>query len=162
MNGWQVTSSMPNEWPAICTRENRLFHGRDWLQMLERSFGCTSIYLINTDLQLAAGISAFRAGPFRVGYLGFPTGGFVGKGLVSSEAIDSMRIALRGSGVVCLRIPTSAFPGSVGLDLPFDATPETAIVDLQSWSLARAPKNRRRDVNRSLRSGFDIVDANDP
>lgn len=161
MSGWQITSSMPDEWPSICAREHRLFHSRDWLQMLERSFGCASLYAINTDLQLAAGISAFRAGPFHVGYLGFPAGGFIGEGLVSSQAIDSLRIALRRSGLVCLRIPISAFPDAARLDLPVNATPETAIVDLQSWSLATVTKNRRRDVRRSQRSGLDVADATD-
>jgi hypothetical protein len=153
---------MPAGWSEVCRQEDHLFHSSEWMELLERSFGCTSIYAMNSESQLAAGISSFRAGPFRVGYLGFPVGGLIGDGSMSGEVIDQLRSAIGRRRPVCLRIPVSAFSEPVVLDLPHDATPETAIVDLQSWDLAGISKNRRRDVNRSLRSGLDLVDASDP
>jgi len=162
MTRWSAETSMPPDWPRVCRQENYLFHSPEWMKLLERSFGCSSIYATDHETQLAAGISIFRAGPFRVGYVGFPVGGLIGEGSLSGDVLDQLRSAIGRNGPVCMRIPVSGFSEPVALDLPYETTPETAIVDLQSWSLAGISKNRRRDVNRSLRSGLDLVDANDP
>lgn len=157
MSDWSVSTSAPSSWSDLFKKGSSLFHSAEWLSLLERSFGCSSLYFLRDDHQHAAAISQFRAGPFRIGYLGFPVGGMVGGGTLTAEFLAQLRTA--DSMPVAVRIPASGFGSLIGLDLPYDATIETAIVDLQSWELAKINKNRRRDVNRSLRSGLDLVDA---
>ena len=162
MTGWVATKSVPAGWSELCAKHDCLFHSQSWMELLERSFGCQSIYVSNDGLSLGAGISVFRAGPFKLGYLGFPVGGFVGGGGIGGSELVHFQRALVGQGPVAIRIPASAFGRSETLDLCYAATSETAIVDLQSWSLSSASENRRRDVKKSLRSGLDLMDATDP
>lgn len=162
MSSWDITATAPKAWSDLCERSKSVFQSEEWMALLERSFGCTSTYFLRNDSQQGFAISQFRAGPFRIGYLGFPVGGMVGGGASDGELLDVLRQSGTARMPVAVRIPVSGFGEYADLAVQYDATPETAIVDLQSWSLAGIPKNRRRDVNRSLRSGLDLVDACGP
>jgi hypothetical protein len=162
VNSWIATATDPPAWADVCEQSDALFHTKEWLALLERSFSGKSLYFLNEERRHGAAITQFRAGPFRVGYLGFPVGGMVGSEASAREFLEHLRNAKIDNMPVAIRIPVSGFGEPVDLGLPYDATAETAIVDLQSWSLDRVTKNRRRDVNRSLRSGLDLVDASDP
>lgn len=162
MSGWQVSQSMPPGIAAVSEAQKGLFQSESWMSILDRGLGCSSVYVSNDEQEIGAGISRFRAGPFSIGYLGFPVGGIVGAKSSPDAMIREMRDALASAGLVALRIPVSPFTNAEILDLPFEATPESAIVDLQSWSLAGIAKNRRRDVNKSLRAPLDLVDSTDP
>ncbi len=162
MTAWVVTSSEPAGWAEVCREANCLFHGPEWLGLLERSFGCRTAYAFNESVGQGAGISVFKAGPFGVGYLGFPVGGLVDGAGPTSELLDALRRTTVDKKPVAVRIPVSEFAGHESLDLKFDTTPETAIVDLQTWSLQTITKNRRRDVRKSLRSPLELEDATDP
>ena len=162
MSNWAATPTVPPAWSEVCDQSDSLFHSESWLALLERSFGCRSLYLLDEEQRHGAAISQFRAGPFRIGYLGFPIGGTVGDvdpGVDIPEILRQVPVELMP---VAIRIPASGFGMPVDLGLQFEATNETAIVDLQAWSLERASKNRKRDVKRSLHSDLEMVDANDP
>jgi lipid II:glycine glycyltransferase (peptidoglycan interpeptide bridge formation enzyme) len=58
-----------------------------------------------------------------------------------------------------MRIPVSAFAEPVDLNVPYESTPETAIVDLPSWTIERTSGNHRRDIKKALRSDLEIRDA---
>jgi len=162
VNSWITTETVPPAWEDICAQGDALFHSPEWLAMLEKSFSCSSLFVLDEENRRGAAITQFRAGPFRVGYLGFPVGGMVGSAAPGEDILDAMRQATVDQMPVAVRVPVSGFEEVADLGLPYDATAETAIVDLQSWTLAGIPKNRRRDVNKSLRSGLDLVDASDP
>jgi len=153
---------MPPGLAEVCGTMDSLFHTKEWMSALERGLGCRSLYVFDAKHRRGAGISVFRAGPFQIGYLGFPVGEFAGCDEATLDLLQGLKVALSDHGLTALRIPVSAFGHPVALDLPFEPTPETAIVDLQSWSLRSIAKNRRRDVNKSLRSGLDCVEATDP
>ncbi len=162
MTTWTQTDQPPDGWRDLCLSRGCVFHSPDWMRLLENSFDCQSMYVVDGGLERGTAISLFRAGPFRVGYLGFPGGGIVGADSYPADFAALLRQAIVASRPACVRIPVSAFGAPVRLDLPYDATPETAIVDLQSWSLQGITKNRRRDVRKSQRSGLDVVDAKNP
>jgi hypothetical protein len=132
------------------------------MELLERSFGCKSIYVSNRELDFGVGISVFRAGPFKLGYVGFPIGGIIGEEKLSATTLGQLRSALAGHGLTAIRIPVSAFAPAEDLGLSYEPTPETAIVDLQSWSLDSVTKNCRRDVRKSHRSDLELVAATNP
>lgn len=159
MTDW--VASAPPGWSVACARDGDIFHSEEWMSLLERSFPCSSLYRLDSDGTRGATITQFRAGPFRVGYLGFPVGGTVGGGMPTIGFLDALRQTKGNSLPVALRIPVSGFGEAPTLDLPYESTAETAIVDLQSWTLEKINKNRRRDVNRSLRSGLDLVESTD-
>ena len=162
MTGWVVTGVAPTGWSEMCAQQECLFHSQAWMELLERSFGCESIYVVNEELELGVGVSAFRAGPFKLGYMGFPVGGVIGEERLSATTLEQLKSALAGQGLTAVRIPVSAFSHAEDLDLRFAPTPETAIVDLQSWSLDKVTKNCRRDVRKSMRSDLELVAATNP
>lgn len=162
MSSWIASAPVPPAWSDLCAQSGMLFHGEEWLALLERGFSCSSMFFLDEERRHGAAITQFRAGPFRIGYLGFPVGGMVGSAVPTEDLVNALRQAWVAQKPVAVRIPVSGFGESVELNLPYESTLETAIVDLQSWTLAGIPKNRRRDVNKSLRSGLDLVEASDP
>jgi hypothetical protein len=153
MSKFGFFSVAPDGWEARCATRGALFGCPEWQGLLEASFGCRSIYGWNGEA--GAAISAFKAGPFTVGYLGFPAGGFIG----DPEAHDQMLTELGAGasvGLTCLRVPVSLFGTDLELRAPYVTNPETAIADLQSWDLMAVSKNLRRDIRKAERSGLEV------
>jgi hypothetical protein len=109
---------------------------------------------LDADCDIAFLLTVFLAGPFRVGYLGFPAGGTLGESLQSSHA-KALREARLPMDV--LRVPVSAFGPRFETDRDPVATPETAVIDLSAWDLAALPK-LRRDLNKARRAPVQVVD----
>jgi hypothetical protein len=150
--------SPPGGWDASCREAGLVFGSPGWQQLLHAGFGCDSVYAWNGAE--GAAIAAFAAGPFSIGYLGFPAGSVLGH----PEVLADMLAGMRGSAAVrltCLRIPVSPFGGEADVRAPFVENPETAITDLQSWDLMRVSKNLRRDIRKAGRSGLEIEHTTD-
>lgn len=152
MTDFSFSTSAPPHWDALCDEKGALFGSRGWQKMLESSFRCRTIYASSKDTGLA--ITVFTAGPFRIGYAGFPVGNAIG----NIDSIAGVFAELRKSGLrvtpVCVRLPVSAFGPTTRLDLPAQTNPETAIIELQDWDLASVSKNLRRDIRKAERSGL--------
>jgi hypothetical protein len=159
MSGITISTSPPTDWSTICTADNLLFHSPDWLRLLESSFDAQSQYIWDADARRGGAVSSFPAGPFRLGYLGFPFGGVVGDSGISDELLQSWRIHRAELQPMAIRVPVSAFGGCADLDLSFESTPETAIVDLPSWTLEVTSGNHRRDIKKAMRSELEVSDA---
>jgi hypothetical protein len=161
MSGITVSSTPPADWSRICTAGNLLFHSPGWLELLESSFDIQTQYIWDEDARCGGTVSSFRAGPFWLGYLGFPFGGFVGNTGITDELLQSWQNHRADIRAMAIRIPVSAFGDSAMLDLSFESTPETAIVDLPSWTLEVTSGNHRRDVKKAMRSELKVSDAGD-
>ena len=161
MSGVSISTTPPPDWPTICATDDLLFHSADWLNLLESSLNVQSQYIWDDAAQCGAAISSFSAGPFRLGYLGFPFGGVVGNSQITDDTLRNWRDHRSDLLPLAIRIPISAFGESADLDLAFESTPETAIVDLPSWTLDVTSGNHRRDVKKAMRSDLEIVDADD-
>lgn len=159
MSRFSFSTSQPEEWHQLSHEFGALFGTGAWQELLERSFGCRTIYACNKVNGFA--ISAFRAGPFRIGYLGFPVGGGIGRSFSESGLPDILRNARLRAMPTCIRIPVSDFGQQAPLDLPYQSNPETVIEDLQRWKLESVSKNLRRDIRKADRSGFVISEATD-
>ena len=159
MSGITVSSTPPADWSTRCATGNLLFHSPDWLGLLASSFNVQTQYIWDEEAQCGGAMSSFRAGPFWLGYLGFPYGGVVGNGRISIELLSRWRACRSQLLPIAVRVPVSAFSQPADLDLAFEATPETAIVDLPSWSLDVTSGNHRRDVKKAMRSDLEISDA---
>ena len=154
-----VSSRPPDDWSEVCGRSELLFQGAEWAELLESSFGAQTQYLWDEDASYGAAISSFKAGPFRLGYLGFPCGGLVGSGIFDASIVGDWH-ALRAQLLpMAIRIPVSAFTGASTLPLPYVSNPETAIPDLQSWTLDATSGNHRRDIKKAIRSDLQVADA---
>ena len=90
MSDWVASTAAPPGWSELCVQGEALFHSEKWLTLLERSFPCSQLYFIDEEQWQGAAITQFRAGPFRIGYLGFPVGGLVGNGQVDSVFLESV------------------------------------------------------------------------
>ncbi len=159
MSGVSVSSTPPAGWSEKCATEMLLFHSADWLELLESSFDVQTQYIWDDRAQCGGAVSSFSVGPFRLGYLGFPFGGVVGNARITDEFLRCWREHRSELLPMAIRIPISAFGESTNLDLAYASTPETAIVDLPSWTLDVTSGNHRRDVKKAMRSDLELVDA---
>ena len=150
------------QWDRHCSRYNALFQSSAWQALLEKSFPCQTVYGWNPDTKCGIAITNFKAGPFRIGYLGFPIGGLIGAGALDRDTVTAWKKPQVPLGSHCLRIPVSAFSDADELQLPYLENPETAIVNLQDWSLDSVSKKLRRDVRKAHRSELMLVDATLP
>ena len=159
MSGVSISSTPPAGWSTLCESEKLLFHTNAWLELLESSLNAQTQYFWDDGTQCGGAVSSFSAGPFRLGYLGFPIGGVVGNGRITEELLRGWQDHRSDWLPMAIRVPMSAFGESVDLDLAFESTPETAIVDLPSWTLDVTSGNHRRDVKKAMRSDLEISDA---
>ena len=161
MSNVRISSQPPADWAAACAKEDLLFHTGDWIDLLESAFNVQTQYVWDEATACGGAVSSFAAGPFKLGYLGFPYGGLVGGAGLADATLQNWRTQNTKLLPVAIRIPVSAFPELVDLELPFESTPETAIVDLPSWTLAATSGNHRRDIKKAMRSDLEICDAVD-
>ncbi len=154
-----ATTAPPAAWSSQCEQEHLFFASDEWHGLLSQAFGASTSYLWDEAERGGVAVTLFPAGPFRVGYLGFPTGDVVGAGRL--EHFVRRGIDLGRDKPVALRVPVSGFGPPADLQLPWVANPETAIDDLSDWSLDAASVNHRRDVRKASRSGVAVMDAAD-
>ena len=148
----------PKWWQELCRQQSMLFSSLEWQMMLEKSFDCRTVYGWNAETETGIVITIFKAGPFRIGYVGFPKGGVLGKHGINEECILAVSKARFPFPLHLLRIPCSSFDKKNVFDLDAVTTPETAIVDLQRWKVSSVPKLSRY-VKRANRSGLKVIDA---
>lgn len=159
MNAISISNEPPAHWPSLCNEHKLVFHSAEWTGLLASCFGTRTQYVWDEAAQSGAAVSSFAAGPFRLGFLGFPYGGMVGGGRLEDALLQRCRQRKSELLPVAIRVPVSAFGKPAELSFPYDATPETAIVDLPSWSLDVTSGNHRRDVKKALRSDLVLMDA---
>lgn len=145
-------------WGELCSQHGDLFNTPQWHAVLSKGFGSDVLYGWDETASIGITITVFKAGPFRIGYLGFPVGGTMGGGTISPAMIEALKKTEFPNIIHCLRIPVSAFAENVNLALPAKMTPETSIENLQEW---RPEINHRlhRDVKKAERSPLRVVDA---
>lgn len=160
MTGFVLSNSPPGNWESLCRESGAMFSSGAWLELLERSFKCRTIYASNEESGFA--VSVFRGGPFNIGYLGFPVGNGIGKGFDELNPVEVLKSSDFDDMPICVRIPVSAFNRQAQLDLPCQTNPETVIENLQDWSLESVSKNLRRDVRKASRSHLAIDETKDP
>jgi hypothetical protein len=159
MAAYSLNLEPPECWDEHCSSCNALFHSRAWQALLEEAFPCQTVYGWNPDAFTGMALTNFRAGPFRIGYLGFPVGGLIGSDVLDVQVLSSWKKSDNPIAPHCLRIPVSGFSAPVNLPLPFKSNPETAIINLQDWNLDSVSKKLRRDIRKVQRSGMTISDA---
>ena len=155
MSDYDYSLDAPRDWHQRCDESNALFDSQTWQDLLARSFGCRTIYVWGDDV--GAAFSIFSAGPFKLGYLGFPVGACLGDSLRIPALLDDIAGSSFRHKPVCIRIPSSAWAEPLKLDLPAVSNPETAIVDLPNWNLAAVSQNIRRNIRKSQKIGL-VVD----
>jgi len=154
------TEQITEGWDAFCSSRGDLFNSSAWHSVLSDGFDSKTLYGCDEQGAPCVSITIFSAGPFRIGYLGFPVGGAVGGFSLSPEVLSSLRTSRFPSKLHCVRIPVSAFVEQPELPPNAQTAQETAILDLQGWNPQKETKLRQR-VNRALRSPLEIIDASD-
>ncbi|MDM8561057.1 GNAT family N-acetyltransferase [Candidatus Parabeggiatoa sp. HSG14] len=159
MSKFLFTRLPPSHWHELCVSEGNLFHSLEWQTVLKKAFNSQTLYGWNAETETGVAITIFKVGPFRIGYVGFPVGGILGKQPLDNESLMALSKAPLPIALHFLRLPTSAFDDN-GMVVNLDSitTPETAIVDLQKWQLSQLPK-LNRDIKKANRSGLKVIDA---
>lgn len=154
------TNKPSSHWYERCHNHGDLFNTPKWHEALTKGLGGRIIYGWDEASSTGLSITVFKAGPFKIGYLGFPVGGTVGGGPISPEMIEALKKADFPETMHCLRIPVSAFASNVVLSLPTKTTLETSIENLQEWKL-KSSKTRCK-INKAKRTPVRIEVADDP
>lgn len=154
------TDKPPQHWNELCHNHGDLFNTPHWHDVLSKGFGSKTLYGWDEATSTGVTITIFKAGPFRIGYLGFPVGGLVGSGTITSEIISGLKAADFPVKLHCIRMPVSAFASNTDLPLPSQVTPETAIEMLQEWR-PEIDSKLYRDIKKAKHSPLRVVDAND-
>ena len=160
MTEFRFQNSVPDGWHDLCNRHDALFCTASWQSFLASSFGCRTIF--GTNGQQGVAITVFKAGPFEVGYLGFPVGTAIGQAIDLRALLSDFLKSKLGGKPVCIRVSPSAFSQSASLDLKCVQNPETAITDLQGWECMSVSKKLRRDIRKAEKSGLIPVEVTDP
>lgn len=160
MTRFSYSYEPPDHWNKLCASNGSLFATAEWQELLRASFACKTIY--GSDIDGGLVISSFKAGPFAVGYMGFPAGRFIGTQDSLRHALADLEVANRIRSPICLRVSLSAFSGPTDLELPFVTNPETAICDLQNWDSMAVSKKLRRDIRKVEKLGFEVMTCDDP
>lgn len=141
---------------------NDLFNSIEWHSVLREGFGCKVLYGWDEATSIGLTIAVFKAGVFRVGYIGFPVGGTLDGGDVAPDIIEAISKAEFSKVVHLVRIPISAFAKSVDIHLPSTVTLETAIDRLQEWEPEELSRNLKKSIDKSMRSPLRIEYASKP
>ena len=159
MNDYQFFETAPSGWDSFCRRSNSVFGSPAWQQVLADSFGARTLYAWNG--QSGGAITLFRAGPFSVGYLGFPAGSIAFEHGLPAGIASQLRESRSLHGVTCIRMPVSEFADDNDLGFKYVSNPETAITALQQWDLMAVSKNLRRDLRKAGKSDVFVRKTND-
>lgn len=155
------TDKPPLHWNELCRNHGDLFNTPEWHKVLFEGFGSRSLYGWDEASSTGVSITVFKAGPFRIGYLGFPVGGAVGNRTISPDMIEALKKTEFPNTIHCLRIPVSAFASNIDLPLPFQMVPETTIENLQEWR-SETDSKLYRDIKKARQSLLRMADATDP
>ena len=161
MDALKILSEPNDSWDYLCRKNNNLFHSTGWQQSLNFAFPSETLYVLNDEEENSIAITIFKAGPFRIGYVGFPVGGAI-SGVHFSETEFRELLSLDfPTRLDFLRIPVSPFMTTMSLNLSYSKTYETAIIDLQEWDKARLSKSVRSSIRRAEKSGIKVIDIGD-
>jgi hypothetical protein len=156
---YQLSETAPPGWDSFCRRTNAVFGSPGWQQVLETSFGASTLYAWNGEN--GGAVTVFRAGPFSVGYVGFPAGSIAFERDLPAGIVAQVRKNRSLNNVTCIRIPVSGFADDEDLGFQYASNPETAITNLQQWDLMGVSKNLRRDLRKAGKSDIVVRQTNE-
>lgn len=156
-SSWQIYCEPPSFWTGLCLQANSIFHTPAWQAMLKRAFSVQPLYLYQPEAEIAWAVTVFKAGPFRVGYVGFPAGQALNGALTDTMA-QSLQQATWPYRLDLLRLNSSLFVESMNLVVPYKAALET-VLPLENWSRNDLPARVRRDVRQAEKSGVLVKEA---
>lgn len=155
------TEAPPEKWAQWCKDTGGIFNSPRWQVVLEKGFGAATLYGWNEELSTGFTVTVFKAGPFRIGYIGFPAGLTAGRYRLDNEMISLLKVTDYPVKIHLLRIPTTVPEDNVDLDITFEVTLETVIEDLQAWQHEGLSPNLKRSIRRGRSSTVTIVDASE-
>lgn len=152
MSAWHFHAIPPADWAAQCASDGALFHSELWLRLLQDGFGAEPLFGLHAASRTRLPLTVFKAGPFRIGYAGFPCSALQGSVTALAELggghferpVDLLRASLPGMGTARIQQAPSA------------SVPETIIEHLQGWSAAALPK-LERDLKKASRSDLVVM-----
>ncbi|ETX01967.1 MAG: hypothetical protein ETSY1_05295 [Candidatus Entotheonella factor] len=129
---------------------------------MQDSFDTQTVYVWDKQNMMGFAISVFRAGPFRIGYAGFPVGGGLNGFDFTCETIEALQHCKQSLKIDLLKIPSSNFHSNTDLPLPSEKTYESAIEGLEDWKLSQISSSLKRNIKDARRMGVQIIDASTP
>lgn len=159
MKEYQFSETAPPGWESFCRQSNAVFGSAGWQQVLESSFSASTLYAWNGEN--GGTVTVFNAGPFSVGYVGFPAGSIAFERELPAGIVSQVHKGRFLNNVTCIRIPVSGFADDEDLGFQYVSNPETAITNLQQWDLMGVSKKLRRDLRKAGKSDIVVRQTND-
>lgn len=131
------------EWDELCLKHNDIFNSTFWHHVLSEGFGTQTLYMSDLELSINYSLSIFKAGPFKIAYLGFPLGGGVDNLCLTSEMVLELKKIRFPVTIHSIKIPVSPFLNCAELTLKKQVALETAILNLQRWKPEKHNKIKR-------------------
>jgi hypothetical protein len=156
---WQFFAEPPPKWKEICQAHYSLFHTSIWQSLLSRSFNVIPLFALGADKKTALALSLFPAGPFRIGYVGFPAGGTIGTQPLTATLAQQLVTADYPTTVHLLKLVVSPFSVPLRLNYSFEETWETAVRDLNDWHEKQLSGSIRRDIRKANKNNVQIKQA---
>jgi len=146
-----VSPAPPDGW----SRRVTFFDQSGWCGVVEKGFGCQTLYVADQGHAWGICASVFSLHGFRIAYCHFPVGCRAIPPVGLNGMLSELAEVLAGEGVDLIRFSVQQdqcpdHPLVRGLSQQH----ETIIPNLASWELSGLSKHARRDANRSEREGF--------
>lgn len=149
----EISTQPLHDWSELCRQHNSVIHSEEWQAVLQKSFNVETRYCYDATAVDGFAMTVFKAGPFRIGYIGFPIGGTIRHQPITDQYIQALSQKKQELNIHTIRFTDSAFAPQPSLDVPSVPTQETAIVDLNTWQSAQLPKSVRADLRTAERMG---------
>lgn len=155
------TPHTPGGWEAHCRQNRLLFLSAAWGDALWAGFRSQPLYAVDEHGAKGTLLRVFPAGPFRIGYLGFPIA--VAAGTQSwAQWVEQIRSGTYESRVDQVRMVCSAFSEQPKGLASGPATVETRIPSLPDWSLDSVKSSVRYEIRKAAKRGITIDWLTDP
>lgn len=162
MRNFNASLNPPAWWDEECKKHNNLFQSEEWQNIITSSFNAKTLYIWDNEQRDGATVTIFKAGPFRVGYIGFPVGGSIRKNSINNELVKFLTDTKLPITLHLVQITNTAFSENKYLPIPYSEIPETAISDLQNWDILLQRKTLRSDIKKALSYKINIFNAHSP
>ncbi len=154
----QVSRQPFGDWGSMCTEAQSFFHGAAWQSLLSNALGAEAYYTRGQSFQLDAALAAFRAGPFSIGYIGFPLGSFLGGRKIRSSELEHVDFSGLSRIVDVLRFTSYEDLACSSPRISSQLSYETVVHDLANWSINNLKSHVRSSVKKAFRLGTTVTD----
>lgn len=161
MNQYKIYDEIPPGWQAACEKHNAFFHSPVWLDLLKKAFNMDTLFVWDEISENGIVINIFKVYIFKIGYVSFPQVAYINGNNLDEDMINELVKLGIGKKVNILRFTGKDVEMEQDDHCTINELPNTFIPNLQEWDIKKLSSSVRYSVNRSNRTGFQVVESYD-